>query len=270
MLIISMRSLLCLLLGLLAAAVTAHADDALFFGNSFTFGATVKPIQANGGVPAMVSAIATARGHQLTSKMIAAGGKNFAYLLALPETTTEFAKTWQYVTLQDYSNRATQVGDPKAFLSEGLEFGRRIATNSPKATIILYETWPPPAGSYYGKGVGTVFARPDAMMAQIHDNYGQLRDALAAQAPGRDVRVALVGTAWQRALAENPGLNLYALDRHHGNVMGYYLAALVIEETMFHESVQGAPATFFNGTVVVPPDDVAKLQAVADEVAGGK
>ncbi len=248
------------------ALVPARADDALFIGNSFTFGAAVKGLQADGGVPAMVAAIANAKGHNLTARMVAAGGKNFAYHLAQPVTAEALAQTWQVVTLQDYSNRATQVGDPAGFMSDGLEFGRRIAVHSPKATIILYETWPAPPGLYYKIGPGAAFAGPDAMLAQIHDNYGKLRDALAAQQPGRDVRVAPVGTAWRRSAVENPLLNLYALDRHHGNARGYYLAALVIEKTIFHDTAAGAPTTFFNGAIVIPPVEAARLQAVADEV----
>jgi hypothetical protein len=251
---------------LAVAFLPAQADDDLFFGNSFTYAAMVKSLEKAGGVPKLVEAIAISKGKQMSADSVTAGGKTWDYLMALPMAKTDLQKTWDWVILQDHSNRATEFGDPVAFMRDGEAFSDMIAQKSPKAGIILYETWARPAGSFYATSKGA--KTPEAMMAEIHENYGKLRDDLAAKNPGREVRVALVGTAWLRAMTENPGMDLYASDKHHGSALGYYLAAMVIYETLYHDSVKGIPATFFDGTFVIPPDDAAKLQAIADAVAG--
>ena len=104
------------------------------------------------------------------------------------------------------------------------------------------------------------------MVGELHDSYARLRTDLAAKHPDRETRVAEVGTAFAHASAL--ALNLNAIDQHHATAEGYYLAALVIYETIYHESVRGAPTEFFHGVVKFSPDTAAKLQAVADEVAG--
>ena len=245
----------------------AHPDAVLFFGNSFTFGASVHPLTKAGGIPALVEAIAAAKGRQISTNCVAAGGQDWSYLLALPETDVALAKSWDWVVLQDYSSRPTVVGDVKQFMADGKTFSDRIAKKSPRAGILLFETWARPAGAFYTRESGRL-SGPDEMLKELSENYGKLRDDLAAKNPGREVRVARVGTAWARVVAQYPGLDLYAADHHHGNAKGYYLAALVIYETLYHDSVKGAPSQFFDGAMVIPPDDAEKLQKVADDVAG--
>ncbi len=106
------------------------------------------------------------------------------------------------------------------------------------------------------------------MMQELHQSYERLRDDLAAKNPNREVRVALVGTAFERVAAEYPAFNLIAADKHHADAEGYYLAALVIYETLYHDSAVGVPTHFFHGLLTIPADEAAKLQAVADEVVG--
>ena len=69
---------------LLAAALTARADDVLFFGNSFTFGATAPKVQKNGGVPKLFEEIASAKGRQVGTAAVTGGGKDLAWHLAQP------------------------------------------------------------------------------------------------------------------------------------------------------------------------------------------
>ena len=79
--------------------------------------------------------------------------------------------------------------------------------------------------------------------------------------------VAPVGTAFARCHAEFPAIPLDASDHHHATEEGYYLAALVIFETIYHESATNAPSDFFNGVVDISPNEAAELQHVADEVS---
>jgi hypothetical protein len=252
------------------ASLAARADDVLFIGNSFTFGALAPAVKKNGGVPKLFEEIALAKGKQVATSAVTAGGKDWSYHLAQPATAKALgSKTWTWVVLQDYSTRPTQVGNVTQFLQDGGTFSDRIAQTSPKAGILLYETWARPAGAFYKAGPGKVLSGPGQMMDELHKSYGQLRDDLAAKNPRREARVALVGTAFARVADRYPAINLNASDSHHATADGYYLAALVIYETIYHDSVKGAPSQFFHGEVTIPAGDAAKLQEVADEVAGG-
>jgi hypothetical protein len=249
------------------ASLTARADDVLFVGNSFTFGATAPAVQKHGGVPKLFEEIATAKGKQVATAAVTGGGKDLAWHLAQPATEKALgSKTWTWVVLQDFSTRPTHLGKVEEFIHDGETFSERIAQNSRHAGIVLYETWARPPGAFYllKPNFG-----PEQMMRELHENYGRLRDDLATKYPGREARVAPVGTAFARDVAEYPAINLDAADHHHATAEGYYLAALVIYETIYHDSAKGAPVSFFHGEVVFPEDVAAKLQGIADEVAGG-
>lgn len=256
----------------LLVAVTspsARADDVLFIGNSFTYGATAPVVEFIGGVPKLFEEIALVKGKQVAASAVTAGGRDWSYHLAQPATAKALgSKAWTWVVLQDFSTRPTEAGNLEQFMKDGETFSERIAQNSPQAGILLYETWARPPGAFYQVGRGKVFSGPEQMMAQLHLAYGDLRDDLAAKNPNRPVRVALVGTAFARVATEYPGINLNAADHHHATAEGYYLAALVIYETIYHDSAKGAPTQFFHGLLTFPADDAAKLQGVADEVAG--
>jgi len=252
-------------------SLSARADDVLFVGNSFTFAAMAPTVRINGGVPKLFEEIALAKGRQVATSAVTAGGEDWSYHLAQPATEKALSsKTWTWVVLQDYSTRPTQAGNVEQFMRDGETFSERIARTSPTAGILLYETWARPPGVFYKLGPGKVLSGPDQMMDELHQSYGRLRDDLAAKNSNREVRVALVGTAFARVAAEYPAINLNAVDQHHATAEGYYLAALVIYETIYHDSAKGAPASFFHGELVIPADDAAKLQEVADEVAGVK
>ena len=245
-----------------------RAENVLFIGNSFTFGASAPVVRVNGGVPKLFEAIAVAEGKSVTAYAVTAGGKDWSYHLAQPVTAQALAaRTYTWVVLQDYSSRPTHVGDIPAFMRDGETFSDRIAAASPHAGIILYETWARPPIFYTG-GPGRDFSGPAQMLGELHDSYARLRDDLAKRDPDREARVALVGTAFALSNQKYPAINLNASDNHHATAEGYYLAALVIYETIYHQSVKGAPAVFFHGLLRFPPDTAAHLQEVADDVAG--
>jgi hypothetical protein len=108
------------------------------------------------------------------------------------------------------------------------------------------------------------------MMAELHQSYADLQKDLAAKNPARPVRVAPVGTAFALARAQYPDIKVDASDDHHATAEGYYLAALIIYETAYQDTVKGAPAQFFNGAVTFPDDVAAKLQGIADQVCTAK
>jgi len=248
----------------------AKADDILFIGNSFTFGALAPMVRLHGGVPKLFEAIAQAKGKQVTTNAVTAGGEDWSYHLAQPATATALAsKTWTWVVLQDFSTRPTRAGNVEQFLSDGETFSERIAANSPRAGIVLYETWARPAGKFYQTAPGNVFSGPEQMMRDLHQSYGQLRDKLATDNKNRPALVALVGTAFAQVKARYPEIKLDAIDQHHATAEGYYLAALVIYETIYHDSAKGAPRSFFHNEVIFPEDVATKLQAVADDVVSG-
>jgi len=259
------RSSVQALVSLVAFAVTLRADNVLFVGNSFTYGAEAPAVQLNGGVPKLFEAIARAKGRDVTTWSVTSGGKDWAWHLAQPATGKALSeRPWNWVVLQDFSMRPTHVGNVAGFTHDGETFSDRIAAASPHAGIILYETWARPAVFFKGG----IFTGPEQMMQELHNNYGNLDDDLVKRDANRPARVALVGTAFARSESEFPAIDLNAKDNHHSTAEGYYLAALVIYETIFHESVKGAPVEFFDGAVKFPPDVAAELQEVADEVAG--
>ena len=258
-----------LLLALCAIpSICARAENVLFIGNSFTAGDMAPLVMANGGVPALVKGISVAKGRQIETTAVTSGGKDWAWHLAQPKTAEALEKTWDWVVLQDYSTAPTKAGNIDQFMKDGETFSDRIAAKSPKAGIVLYETWARPPGVFYGRGEGKSLANPEQMMSELHDSYAKLRDELAAKNPAREVRVAQVGTAFARCKAEFPAIKLDAIDGHHATAEGYYLAALVIYETIYHDSANGAPTEFFHGWVKFPADVATELQGVADEVSG--
>jgi len=120
------------------------------------------------------------------------------------------------------------------------------------AETVLYLTW---------KSEGT-----DPMNVEKMDNaYANISAELG-------VKVAPVGPAWRRAMAERPDLDLYDDDRSHHNVAGFYLATAVLYATIFDTSPEGLP---FMPTDLVDKDsryfeqlkmseeDIAFLQGIA-------
>jgi hypothetical protein len=257
-----------LLLLLAAGCRPVRADDILFIGNSFTSGAAAPVVQKYGGVPALFEEMARAQGRPVETFALTASGKDWSYHLSQPATGRALrAKKWAWVVLQDLSTRPTHIGDVKKFLQDGNAFSKKIAAESPTAGILLFETWARPPGPFYQVAPGNGFSGPNQMMDELHRAYARLRDDLAAQKQTRATKVAPIGTAFARAAAEFPALQLHASDHHHATAEGYYLAALVIDETLYGESVKGAPTIFFHGELTIPAGDAAKLQQVADEVA---
>lgn len=239
---------------------TLRADDVLFFGNSFTF---------VNDIPGMMEAIAVSKGKTVSTLKVTQSGEGWAYHLSKPATDIALkSRTWNWVVLQDYSLNATHARKVEDFMKTGQEFEDRIAQESPKANILLYETWAyspkHPIFAATAKSPAQ-FASPDEMYGEIHKNYAALQAALQGRDAQRQVLLAPVGTAFAQCAREHPEINLYAIDFKHPSPSGSYLSALVLYATLFHDSPLGAAP----GRKVDP--GVAKaLQEVAAEVTQKK
>jgi hypothetical protein len=243
----------------------SRAENALFIGNSYTFGGPEKVIYDHGGVPKLVEAIAAGKGKKLSTVMLAVGGKDLGYHLQQPKTREDLnLEKWDWVVLQDFSSEATHVGKVDEFFKNGETFERRIMQESPNAKIVLYETWARPRGSpfYTGTATAKTFVDVAQMNAEIQENYTELFHRMVEIDPGSQVELAPVGLAFERSLEKYPEINLYCPDMHHANTEGSYLAALVIYATLYQDSPMGATREFFG--VSLDPGVAGKLQEIAE------
>lgn len=246
------------------------ADNLLFIGNSFTYGGNEKVVSDHGGIPELVQEIAIAKGKPTAATMLTTGGKDWGFHLANPPTETFLhEKTWDFVVLQDYSTKPTHVGNVEEFMKNGATFYNRIAAASPKAKIVLYETWAYDAKHpIFGKSSPTKFASPEEMMGELHKNYTALQTALQSKDASREILYAPVGTAFARCVKEHPEINLYMSDLKHPSKEGCYLSALVLYATIFHDSPVSTTNTFASFTL--DAQVAQKLQIVAQEVTQSK
>ena len=108
--------------------------------------------------------------------------------------------------------------------------------------------------------------RPLLFMAWSYERLGWITMEEIAHAH-RDIAtelgldVAPVGLAWQRAMKDRPGLDMYASDREHPSIYGTYLATSVVYATVFGKSPVGL-AYFPAG---VSAEEAAFLQRIAWE-----
>ena len=242
---------LCILLGLNAAA---RAEDVLFIGNSFTR-----------SVPKVVEAIAKANGKTLTTGEVVKGGQNWGYHLAQPATSKAIGeKQWDAVVLQDYSSEPTRIGKVDKFMADGETFYRKIRAASPKATVVLYQTWALDEDNpIFAKEPTTKkFASPEEMTADLIKNYAALAKKLEEIEAGEQVRVAPVGEAFAKCIATHPDIDMMGKDNKHPTDTGRYLSSLVIYATLFNTSPIGEVPS----TVKVKPDVAKVLQQIADDV----
>lgn len=249
------------------ALMGVRADDILFVGNSFTYGGAEPGVADFGGVPKLVEAIAASKGKAAATRMVTTGGKDWGFHLKNPVTDEALrSKAWNWVVLQDYSSKPTHAGNVDEFMKNGQLFYDRIVQESPQAQIVLYATWAlgPKNAIFSATPSSKQFADPAEMTEEIAKNYDILADHLRAEDSHREVRVAPVGLAFAQCLKKNPEISLYGGDSKHANRNGSYLAALVIYATIFHDSPQGATGKLPGFTL--PPEEAAKLQAVAGEV----
>lgn len=249
--------------GRTAPARTEPADtEVLFVGNSFTHGYII--LRDHGGIPAIFETIALGKGRSVNTMMTAKGGKSWAFYLAQPEFPALFVETLDWIVLQDFSTRPTRLGNVAAFMADGRRLWDLITDRAPNAGLVLFETWARAPEHEFYAGDTPRFENPAAMYGEVHQSYGELHAALSEGHPGRTVRVAPVGTAFARCLEEYPEIPIYAADLYHADVIGSYLAVLVLYATIFEESPVGAETRF--PTFSVPEETAAILQEIAERI----
>ena len=84
-------------------------------------------------------------------------------------------------------------------------------------------------------------AQPVFFMAWAYKRLGWIgmkEIARAHRAIGAQLgaRIAPVGIAWEKAMKERPGVNMYAKDKEHPSIQGTYLALYVLYSTIFQAS----------------------------------
>lgn len=247
------------------------AESVLFIGNSYTIGSRTDPITAAGGIPAYVEAIAVSKGKNLTTKTVAARGKDLSYHLGQAETDEALkAAKWDWVVLQELSTKPTRIGDPDGFFADAATLYSRAREASPDGKVLLYQTWPRPATSSYiskeGKSKKKKFESSGEMLDDVVANYAEARGRLEAAEPGDQVALARVGEAFVRCLQKYPQLSPYGTDGHHASPEGYYLAALVIYGALFDDSPVGA--THDLPGLTIDAETAKSLQEIAASLGG--
>lgn len=127
---------------------------------------------------------------------------------------------YDVVVFQDQSMRAIEY--PDSLLNYGKLFCSLIKKTG--ARPVVYNTW-------------SRKNTPETQ-SQINQVYHQLAKDCGAE-------LADVGNSWHKAMALNPGLELYASDGSHPSAIGTYLAALVFIKTITGK-LPSAFATVYN------------------------
>jgi hypothetical protein len=223
----------------LAPAPKPRPVRILFVGNSYTF--------YNGGIPAVLTAMAKSRGRDVEAVPSVSGGKSLEWHWeeGTARHTIENGGPWDYVVLQDYSTRA--ITDAPSLFTYARKFDAEIRKAGAKTAFFM--TW-------------ARYNQPETQ-ATITQAYDKIARELGAP-------VARVGPAFERVLDEKPSIRLHMDDRSHPTPAGTYLAACVFYATLLNDSPVGLPATLqlANGkTLEVDPADAKVVQKVAEHVA---
>ena len=225
----------------------------LFIGNSYTFYNKLPELFAD--------MVKSAGGKAPLVKSHTPGGCTLIKHSKDPKALTLIDEgNWDVVVLQGQSQEAalsevseTTRGD---FLAGGKELGKRIREKSPKARIILYQTWArhPDVWKDPGKKAG-IGSSPNEMQQWNHTWY----DRLASEMPG-GATVAPVGDAWAISYAKNPEMRLHVKDNSHPSFAGSYLAGLVLYRTIY----TGKPLSSIRFKGSLTDKDAAALKATAE------
>ncbi|CAN5794882.1 hypothetical protein BH11VER1_BH11VER1_38410 [soil metagenome] len=219
----------------------------LFIGNSYTM---------FNKLPTIFQEIVTGTGAATEVQQAAVGGMTLLTHLTRPETLNLVdAGRWDVVVLQGDSSGAAHpdISDNADFIKGAVGLYDRIKTKSPKAVIVLLETWAYHADRWKGtnldkKDVGN---NPTEMQANIRKGYQHA----ATQRKG--FLVAPAGDAWELNYRSPVPVRLHREDNTHPLYHGSYLAALVIYATVYQP-------TDFNLSFG-PSGEKAYLQNLASE-----
>lgn len=213
------------------APAAAEPIRILFIGNSYTYYHQLPHLLA---WQASVSGVSNA----VETTAITDGGATLEFHWQRGDALAALARQrWDYVVLQEQS--LLPIHDPARMHRYVRLFDEKI--KQAQAKTILYLTW----------------ARADAphTQAALNRAYEQIAAEIGA-------RVAAVGPAWALVGKARPDLALYEADRSHPTLIGSYLAAYVLHQTLF-----GRPASPDSAPRGLTDTDVAVLQRAARQVA---
>jgi hypothetical protein len=210
----------------------------LFLGNSYT---------SVNDLPDTFAALARSAGLHVEVVAIDPGGQTLAGHAAADEIPAAGSNPFSAVVLQEQSE-IPAAADLVA--SEMAPAAARLvaATRAARATPVLFETWA------HRDGWPERNLDRTAMQAAIADAYRRIGADLG-------VRVAEVGSAWERAASAVPAIELWQDDGSHPTRAGTYLAACVLLR-----AVTGRSPVGLSETAGLSGSEAAALQAVA---AGG-
>lgn len=212
----------------------------LFIGNSFTY---------TNDVPGIVASMAAADSIPMSVESLTQGGAYVATHLQNPELAHLLARDFDVIVIN---------GQPFEPLLEYplFEYGVvDLVNRAGDARVVLFQTWPSDADNIELVELGLTV---DEMWMGLEHGYAEV-------AKITDSEIATVGAAWMSALQLEPPIGLYSIDGTHPIYAGSYLAACVIYGTIFDVACSN------NGYVPaeLPPEDVVRLQVVAD-ITNGK
>jgi hypothetical protein len=189
----------------------------------------------------------------------AVGGYTFQRHLARPETLAQIDKgNWDVVILQGNSTGAAHpdISENKDFLQGAADLYDRVKKTSPKAKVVLYETWARHADAWKSDKTNKkeIGSNPAEMQANVRKVCG------LAAAQRKDFVVAPVGDAWELNYKNPNALRLHRKDNSHPEFNGSYLAALVLYATVYHPESLSVP---YHGNLFVT--EASYLQEIATE-----
>lgn len=210
----------------------AHAQNILFYGNSFTQGQG-----STRSVPALIQSIATAAGRPVPRVvMSASGGADFARHLA--DSTAVIGnglpagQKWNFAVLQNHSTKATHVGNLTEHRANAVNLYQAIASHSPDFTPVLFETWASGPGHWRHTGANPLFpGGPTQQQVEVREGYRLAALDIDAVPGAGTTRIAAVGDRFEDLNWEN----LQVSDLHHAQNRGTLLASLVIYSTIYED-----------------------------------
>ncbi len=213
------------------ANVDARATDStsprvLFIGNSYT---------SVNNLPQIFHDVAASAGHAPSEiKAVTPGGVTLYQHLNSPGTLKLIDEgNWDIVILQAQSQEAAmseQFENMRYYFLKGAAgLYDRIKAGSPRAKIILYQTWARHADYWDDlKADRSIGNNPTDMQARIRKWHQ------TAAAQKNDFIIAPVGDAWELNYKNPNAIRLHAHDNSHPAFNGSYLAALVIYGAIYH------------------------------------
>ncbi|PIE25021.1 MAG: hypothetical protein CSA62_01595 [Planctomycetota bacterium] len=210
------------------------ARNLLWYGNSFTMG--------NATVSDLMRRLAKDMGEpEPVTVTRLAGGRNLSYHLKNPYQAEAIRKglplggEWDYVILQGHSVEATKrLGNPDGFIADAKAILTNVRKHSPRARVVMFQTWARAQGHRYYLGSKPIFANPMVMHGEIAQSYRRAVQEINRQFGVDTARLAAVGDT---AMLVNFAPSYYASDLYHAGRRITTLAAMAIYSAIYQKPV---------------------------------